>query len=238
MLHSKIMRMLLISVIWLISNYASAADCQNIWQRPSSQTMNMDATVSFSLSDYKNGERHFSVKDSKQSIDIYYLKGVMLVKGYSQAQIDKIPETTLFMMPMAFTVPTAVLSEAVPKGPCSVKGKASFSVPLSGSMRLQDRKLSNAVVELVSSESGDVSYKMDVSIDPPAQNKTSVRYSGTMSFVPQQESPNEEADVRGYLLVMRSRPFPVAGIAGVPTKLGDLRRFLLAGQLTPRKPLQ
>lgn len=42
------------------------------------------------------------------------------------------------------------------------RGKTSFAVPLSGGMRLQDRKLTNAVVELVPSASGEVSYQVDV----------------------------------------------------------------------------
>jgi hypothetical protein len=232
------MHTLQITIICFLSGCASAADCQNLWILPASQTMSMDAAISFSLREYKNGERHFSMKDSKQSVDIYYLKGVVLVQGYSQAQIEQFPAATLFMMPMAFTVPIAVLSEAVPKGPCSVKGKASVVVPLSGSMRLQDRKLTNAVVELVPFASGEVSYQLDVAIDPPAQNKTSVRYSGTMSFVSQQEAPSEETDVTGYLLVTGSRPFLVAGSTGVPAKLGDLRRFLSARHVAPKTAAQ
>lgn len=234
----RIMHMLLITVIYFLSDRASAVDCQNRWERPVSQTMSMDAAISFSLSDYKNGERHFSVKDSEQSLDIYYLKGAVLVQGYSQAQIEQLPAGALFMMPMAFTVPIMVLSEAVPKGPCAVAGKASFAVPLSGGLSSQGRKLTNAMVELVPSASGEVSYQLDVSIDPPAQNKTSVRYSGTMSFVSQQASPDEETDLTGYLVVTRSRPFPVAGSAGVPAKLGDLRRFVSVGQAAPKTPRQ
>lgn len=238
MRHSRIMRTLLITAICFLSGCASAADCENRWERPASQTMSIDAAISISLSDYKNGERHFSVKDSGQSIDIYYLKGVVLVQGYSQAQVEQLAADTLFMMPMAFTVPIAVLSEAVPKGPCSVEGKSSFAVPLAGGMSLQGRKLTKAVGELLPSAPGEVSYQLDVSIDPPAHDKTSLRYSGTMSFVSQQASPDEETDVTGYLLVMRSRPFPVAGSAGVPAKLGDLRRFLSAGRVAPETARQ
>lgn len=227
MLRNERIRKFLITITCFLSGYASAADCRNLWQLPASQTMRTDAVISFSLNDYKNGERHFSVKDSGKSIDIYYLKGVMLVKGYSQAEIKKLPATSLFMMPMAFTVPTAVLAEAVPKGPCSVERKVSLAASLEG-MRLKNWKLTQAVGELAPSALGEVSYQIDVSIDPPAPEKKSVHYAGTMSFLSQEESPNEETDVTGYLLVMGSQPFLVAGSAGVPTKLGDLRRFLAA----------
>jgi hypothetical protein len=227
------MRIFLISVLCLLFGYASAAaDCRNAWVRPASQNMSMDSSISFALTDFKNGERHFSVKQ-EHSADIYYLKGMVLVKGYSQAQIEQFPENALFMMPMAFAVPIAILSETVPEGPCTIKAKASISAPLSGAMRLQDRKLTKVAGEVVPSAPSEISYQVDVSIDPPAPNKTAVRYSGAMSFASQQESPHDETDVTGYLVVTRARPFPVAGSSGIPGKLGELRRFLAVGNAAP-----
>jgi hypothetical protein len=228
------MPIFLISALCFLSAYASPADCGNLWVRPASQNMSMDSSISFALTDFKNGERHFSVKqDPEHSADIYYLNGAVLVKGYSQAQIEQFPENALFMMPMTFAVPIAVLSETVPKGPCTIEAKVSISVPLSGAMRLQDRKLTKAVGEVFPSAPSEISYQLDVSIDPPAPNKTAVRYSGAMSFASQQESPPDETDVSGYLVVTRTRPFPSAGSSGVPGKLGELRRFLAAGKAAP-----
>lgn len=211
-----------------------AADCRNLWTRPSSQTMSMDSSISFELVDFKNGERYFSIRQNGgQSVDVFFLKGAVLVKGYSQAQIDKISENAIFWMPMVFAVPAAVLSEAVPKGPCTIKEDISISVPLTGAIRLQDRELTKAAGLISPSTTNKVSYQLDVSIDPPAPNKSKVNYSGTMSFAPQQESPADETDVSGYLLLIRERPYPSAGESGIPGALGELRRYLETTRKTP-----
>ena len=190
----------------------------------------MDSAVSFTQTNFGNGERHFSAKqDTGQRVDIYYLKGALLVKGYSQTQIEEFPPNTLFMMPMTFSVPITALSVAVPKGPCTLETKMSFSTPLPGTLRLQDRKLTSAAGEAAPSALANVAYQLEVLIDPPALNKTSISYSGTMSFANLQESLPDETDVTGYLLVTRSKPFPVAGSSGVPGKLGELRRFIASG---------
>jgi hypothetical protein len=130
------------------------------------------------------------------------------------------------------------LAEAAPKGPCTIETKTPFSIRLSGAMRLQDRKLTSANGQIFPSAPSEASYELDVSIDPPAPNKTSVRYSGTMSFAPQQNSPPDDTDITGYTVATRSRPFPVAGSAGVPAKLGELRRILASGQAAPNPASQ
>ena len=221
---------LITGIILSFSVHAGVTDCRNEWARPSSESMSMDSAISFQLTDYKNSERHFSVKQGEQGIEIYYLTGAVLVRGYSQAQLEQFPENALFMMPMTFAVPIAILAEVAPKGPCNIEIKTPVSMRLSGAIGLQDRKLTGAVGQLLPSAPSEVSYDLDVSIDPPAPNKTSVRYSGTMSFAPQQESLPDDTDVTDYLVVTRSRPFPVAGSSGIPVKLGELRRFLASRQ--------
>lgn len=229
---------LFIGISLSLSGHAGAVDCRNEWARPSSESMSMDSAISFQLTDYKNNERHFSVTQGEQGIEIYYLKGAVLVKGYSQAQLEQFPENTLFMMPMTFAVPISILAEVAPKGPCNIKEKTPVSMRLSGAIRLQDRKLTGANGQLLPSAPSAVSYEFDVSIEPPAPNKKSVRYSGTMSFAPQQESLPDNTDVTGFFVVTRSRPFPVAGNSGVPVKLGELRQYLAAGQKTPNPALK
>jgi hypothetical protein len=208
-----------------------ATNCTNKWVNASSQTMNMDSEFLFTLKDYKNKERHFSAIQGPNKLDVYYMKGAVLIKGYSEDQIKKIAQkeygNVLFMMPMAFAVPTAILAKAAPKGPCNVKAKIPFSIPSLGEMRLQGRKLTNIVGQLYSSSPNEISYEFDASTDPPVPNKTLVRYSGAMSFGPQEESLPDDTDVKGYTVVTRSRPYSVAGSPGVPAKLGELRSFLL-----------
>ncbi len=224
---------LFIGISLSLSVYADAVGCRNEWARPSSETMSMDSAISFQLTDYKNDERYFSVTQGDQGIEIYYLKGAVLVKGYTQVQLEQMPENTLFMMPMTFAVPISILAEVAPKGPCNIKEKTPVSTRLSGAMGLQGRKLTGANGQLLLSAPSEVTYELDVSIEPPAPNKTSVRYSGTMSFAQKQESPPDDTDVTNFLVVTRSRPFPVAGSSGVPAKLGELRRHLAASQKTP-----
>jgi hypothetical protein len=224
---------LLMGISLPLSVYADGVGCRNEWARPSSETMSMDSAISFQLADYKNDERHFSVMQGDRGIEIYYLKEAVLVKGYSQAQLEEFPENALFMMPMTFAVPISILTEVAPKGPCNIKEKILVSMRLSGAMGLQDRKLSGANGQLLPSASSEVTYELDVLIEPPAPNKTSVRYSGTMSFAPKQESPPDDTDFTNFFVVTRSRPFPVAGYSGIPARLGELRRYLAARQKAP-----
>jgi hypothetical protein len=225
--YSKTPLLILAGMILSFSASAEAVRCEGEWLHPSSQAMSMDATVSFALSDYKNGERHFSAQQGPgQSLDIYYLKGGVLVKGYSQAQLAQLPQAVLFMMPMTFAVPATILSQAAPEGPCKIVPKAKFSLPLTAPLRLQDRALTSAAGQLSRSASDQISYDLDVVIDPPAPNKTSVRYAGTMSFTPEQEALPDDLDISGYLLVMRSGAPVATGSEGIPVTLGELRRSL------------
>jgi len=119
------------------SGQVTVTDCRNEWLIPSSQTMSMDSDISFTLTNYKNKESHFSLKQGPNQVDIYYLKEVALVKGYSEAQIEKFVQNELLTkMPTVFAVSTAILAEAVPKGPCSVGAKMPFSIKSSGKIML------------------------------------------------------------------------------------------------------
>jgi hypothetical protein len=224
----------LVGIVVSVASYGGATDCRNEWVRPTTQTMSMDSAISFTLTDYKNGERHFSVKQAPgQQVDIYYLKGAVLAKGYSQEQLEKLAGNALFMMPMAFAVPIAISAQVAPKGPCAIEKATPFSTQLSGVMKLQDRKITSATGQLQPSALSEISYELDAVIDPPAPNKTSVHYAGSMSFAPQEGSAPDNNDISGFLLLSRSRPFPIAGSAGIPTTIGELRRFIASRQPAP-----
>ncbi|MFZ5775158.1 MAG: hypothetical protein ACOY3Z_06725 [Thermodesulfobacteriota bacterium] len=200
----------------------------------------MDSSISFTLTEYRNGERRFLVQQGGEVASFYYLNSAFLVKGYSAAQVEQFGENMLSRMPMALAVPIAILSQTVPDGPCTVVDKRVISAPLSRAMRLQDRQLTNAVGELAPSAPSEVTYQFDVSLDPPALNKSSVRYAGTIQFSPREEAPADDTDVSGYLVVGRGRPFPVAGRAGVPVTLGAVRQYLVssAEQQAPPPPAE
>jgi hypothetical protein len=138
------------------------------------------------------------------------------------------------MMPMTFAVPISILAEAAPMGPCNLPSKTPVSKQLSVGTRLQDRKLTNAVGQISSTAPGDISYELDVSIDPPASGQTSIRYAGAMTFKPLKDAPSDDIDLTGYLLVTRTPPFLVIGSSAIPiSKLGELRQFLMARQIVP-----
>src|SRR5450756_914971 len=124
MLRARNVSMLLTGLFFSLSGEVGAADCRNDWWGSSSQTMTMtmDSPISFALTDYKNEERHFSAKQGRdRSLDIYYLKDAVLIKGYSEAQIEQTNQNELSMMPIAaLSLPTTILARAAPKGPCSV----------------------------------------------------------------------------------------------------------------------
>jgi hypothetical protein len=233
-LMARIFRSLVIAASALIYGHASATDCLNSWLRPALQSMSMDSGIAFTLSEYRSGERHFSIAQGQDKADIYYLKGFLLVKGYSETQIANLGPNVIFTMPMAFAVPISVLAEAAPKGPCNIAPKTPVALQLSGTMRLQDRKLTRADGEVLSSALGKVAYEMDIAVDPPIPDKATIRYSGEMSFDTLPEQLEDDIDVSGYLIVTRSRPYPAVGSATVPvSKLGDLRRFLATRQRAP-----
>jgi len=212
-----------------LSACADTAECRNEWTHPSSQTMTLDSAISFQFTDYKNGERHFSITQGGQSVEIYYLKGAVLVKGYTQDQLEQMPKNTLFMMPMTFFVPISILSELTPSGPCNIKEKLLISTKLSGMVGLQGRRFTGANGQLKISGSNDVAYDLDVSIDPPEVNKKSVRYSGTMLFEPKLDFPPNDTDVSDFLVIKKSDLSSTAYYLKSPTSLGELRRQLTMG---------
>ena len=236
MLQARNVSTLLIGLFFSLSAQAGTADCRNDWWGSSSQTMTMDSSISFALTNYKNEERHFSVNQGPdRSLDIYYLKDAVLIKGYSDAQIEQTNQNELSMMPIAtLSLPTTLLAKAAPKGPCNVGAKMPFSIQFSDADKLRDRTISGAAGHLIQSAPNEISYEIDVSFDP-APYKALVRYSGTLSFAPQEESPTNDADLAGFTVFGNSRPFSVIGSSAFPVmKLGEVRRFLATRQMAPR----
>ena len=229
--------LLLAAVLLSVSGRATAGDCRNDWMHPYAQTMTTDSSTSFALADYQNKERHFSAENGLgQSLDIYYLKDIVLIKGYSEAQIEEMSRDVLAMMPVfSLGVPSLILSRAAPGGPCNIRAKTQFSIKLAGDNRLRDPSLSSSAGYFFRSAPNQIAYQLDVLIDPPVSGKTSVRYSGTMSFEPQEESPSGDVNVAGYTVFADSRPFPVIGSAAVPVvNLGEVRRFFESRRVAPR----
>ena len=217
------------ALLFSLSGAMAAVDCQNDWWSPAFQEMKQDAAISYALTNYQNEERYFSArKDLDKSLDVYYLKDVFLIKGYSEAQIVETGQSVLSMMPLAtMSIATTILAKVAPKGPCHVGAKTPFFLSFSGEDRLRDRTLSSASGHLLQSAPNEISYEFEISIDPPTPGKGSMRFTGTMSFAPQEESPSGDSDVTGYTVFPYSRPLPVIGSSAIPVvKLDEVRRFL------------
>jgi len=224
-LQSLKTQFLLAALFFLLSGQLSATDCKDAWMHPSSQGMRMEPGYSASLTDYKNMERHYSMRQDSLNIDIYYLNGFLLIKGMPDDKIEELERNAgLFMLPMNVTLLTApLLIRAVPNGPCKVKEKSLFSIELSGGMMLGGRKITSAKGQISRVAQNDISYKMDVFTDPLAR----VKLSGTMSFAPKQETA-DNTDVSGYTVIRRSQILGIAGDSGIPRKIGELRNFILS----------
>ena len=209
----KIRKMLLcflaVQILFItLSTISYAATCSNNWLRPSSQTMETEIMYA-TLTEYANVERYFSMKQGGKTIDIYYLRGALLVKGLDDSEIKY---DSIFWLPMVF-MPTAVLSKAVPQGPCSIAQKTPFSLP-------------DAEGEIVPVAPGVLTYKYTATDKNSADAKMN-HIRGMMQFTPTLAAPDENTNVKGFKLVSRTKPYPVMGGSDMPvTTLKELRRAL------------
>lgn len=201
---------LVIQILFItLSSISYAATCSNNWLRPSSQTMETEIMYAM-LTEYANVERYFSMKQGGKTIDIYYLRGALLVKGLDDSEIKY---DSIFWLPMVFVMPSVVVSKAVPQGPCSIAQKIPFSLP-------------DAEGEIVPVAPGVLTYKY-TSIDKKSADAKISHFGGMMQFTPTLAAPDENTNVKGFKLVSRTKPYPVIGSSDMPvTTLGELRRAL------------
>ena len=194
-----------------------AASCSNNWLRPSLQTMETEIVYA-TLTEYTNGERYLFIKQGKSAFDVFYLRGALLVKGLDDSQLNY---DTIWQLPMMF-MPMAILSQAVPQGPCSITQKTPFSLP-------------EAEGEITPISQGVIRYEYALK-DTKTADTTPRRFRGTMQFTPSAAAPSEDADVKGYKLVGRTKPYPVLGSAGMPaTTIRELRRVEAAKAKAAKK---
>ena len=228
----KIKKILLCSLVIQIlfitlSSISHAATCSNNWLLPSSQTMEMK-NMSASITEYASGERHFSIRQGEEYIDVYYLKGALLVKGLSADKIKSYSRETIWWLPMVFVVPASVLSQAVPNGPCKLNGKTPFSIKLSGAIGYGPQKLTHAEGEVFPASPSEIVYKFTAATDPPAKDGKLILYSGTLKLSPREAAPKESDNIVGYTLVRQTGLSTVVGSSALPvTTLGELRQALV-----------
>ena len=202
--------LLAIQILFItFSAISYAATCSNNWLRPSSQTMETEIMYA-TLTEYANVERYFSMKQGGKTIDIYYLRGALLVKGLDDSEIKY---DSIFWLPMVFVMPSGVVSKAVPQGPCSIAQKIPFSLP-------------DAEGEIVPVAPGVLTYKY-TALDKNSADTKMNHIRGMMQFTPTLAAPDENANVKGFKLVSRTKPYQVIGSSDMPvTTLKELRRVL------------
>lgn len=210
----KILLCLLAVQILFVSLAATsyAAACSNDWRSPSSQTMETEIMTA-SMTDYANIERYLTVKQGWKTTHVYFLQGVLLVKGLDD---DEINYDNIFWYPMMF-MQSGVLKKAFPQGPCSITQKTPIA-------------LTEAEGDVVPESQGVIEY------DYTLKGKQNVKhFKGVMKFTPKEAAPSDDTVVKGFKIVDRSKPYLVIGSKDMPvTTIGELRRALDAKK-TPKE---
>ncbi|MBN1365082.1 MAG: WG repeat-containing protein [Syntrophaceae bacterium] len=213
----KIRKMLLcfLAVQILVITFSAishAATCSNNWRSPSSQTMETEIMTA-SMTDYADIERYLTVKQGWKTTHVYFLQGVLLVKGLDD---DEINYDNIFWYPMMF-MQSGVLSKAFPQGPCSITQKTPIA-------------LTEAEGEVVPESQGVIAY------DYTLKGKQNVKhFKGVMKFTPKEAAPSDDTVVKGFKIVNRTKPYTVIGSKDMPvTTLGELRHALDAKK-TPKE---
>jgi hypothetical protein len=152
-----------------------------------------------------------SIAAGNTAVDVYYLRGGLLVKGLADSELQY---DNIWMLPMAQGMSAVLLASAFPNGPCSVAQKTSFTA---FSAKGDISPISTGVLAYAYIDGG-----------PAAPSGTKgVRHEGVMKFTPPAAEPPADLDIRSYKLVRRSKPHLVIGTPDLPAStLGELRRWL------------
>jgi hypothetical protein len=220
------LKTLLAAASLMLSSPLWAADCARSWAEPSSQNMNINSTFYVEITNYQNGERHFSVGNGKDknAVDIYTLQGMLLAKGYSEAQIQQMGGQNLTMMPMTFMPVIAVLAGSLPDGPCHLPASKDVADTLDGNWGIKNAKFTAVQGKLQSSSPDTIHYELDFTYTPADAAGSTIHYAGDMTYSTRQEMPASSTDLAGYLLIMAAPPYTVIGSKDAPaTQLGELR---------------
>lgn len=210
----------------LTQSSAAAESCSQNWEHPVAQQTEMRG-MSMTMEEYANNEKHFSIKQNKHVLDIYFLQDAMLIKGPTNDEIEHYSEEELSWFPMAFAIPNAVLSNISPKGPCSLKSKTQFAQHLSGAVGFGPHKLTYAEGKIEPSGRSGYSYSFAATVNPPLEGISSIQYSGSMRFARKTKPLSANTIVTGYTLVGVAHPLPVIGDATLRlSTVGELRSLL------------
>lgn len=213
-------------IFTILCSPALAVDCTWNWEHPVSQRIEMRG-MNLSLDEYANNERHFSIRQANHVLDIYFLQDALLLKGPPPAEIEQYSEEELAWFPMVFSIPNAILSRMSPKGPCSIKGKTSFSHRLSGTLGFGSHKLTFAEGNVAPNGPNTVAYSFAATVSPPLEGFDSIQYSGSMRFARKAKPLSANTNVTGYTLIGIVHPQPVVGDTTLRlSTVGELRALL------------
>lgn len=203
-----------------------AVDCSADWRHPVEQHVEMRG-MSLSLEEFSNDERHFSIRQSDHSLDIYFLQQALLIKGPNSSEIERYTEGELNWFPMVLAIPNSVLFSTSPKGPCSVKVKTQFSQALDGNVGFGSHKLTFAEGAIEPSGPGVLAYRFAATVSPPLDGVSSIEYSGQLRFAPKIKPLAASTRLTGYTLIGPDHPMPVVGDASLRlSTVGELRALL------------
>ena len=224
-----IMKIFFLIYVFLIFTSATliqnsfAAECSNSWERPSFINMKRSGE-SYSLTEYKNNERYLLIQIPGKTMEIYYLKDVVLVKGMRS---DEIKKAAIGNLSTPLRVPLSILRQAASKGPCSLDKIKPFSFKPREHLGTQSQEITNVDGEIISASPGNVEYSFNAKIDPPGKFVSGISYSGKLDYSTKKSLPINDIEVRDYTVVMNNRPFMSVGSSSLPVKtLGQLINFI------------
>ena len=171
------------------------------------QTMETEMIYA-ALTEYATGECYFFMKQGTKAFDVYYLHGALLIKGLAESDIDY---DNIFWHLMVFVMHAGILTKVVPQGPCGITQKTPISLP-------------EAEGEIIPIAQGVISYHYQT-----RDKKSAEHFRGTMQFTPPAAAPSDDADLKSYKLVGRTKPYPVLGGKDMPVRtIAGLRRVMAA----------
>ncbi|MRW84008.1 hypothetical protein GJ698_07845 [Pseudoduganella sp. FT26W] len=222
------MRRLFAAVAISLPLLVHAQECDYSLWSPSRETINVDDDYALSITRYDNDYRRSTVRDAARNIDMYAGQGLVLVKGYSLAELSEplLPWSRLGLVPLKIVSAFSLSGISL----CHAPGSLQAHIELEPGAWNTDKHSGEG--EIVYGSPGELHYAFNVNKDDLWPGRTNIRYSGEISFATRSAPPSDDTDFSGYTLLTvnpetaEGRIWGVAGTAGMPSTLGALRRHV------------
>ena len=212
------------ALLLAVASSSAAAQCQNNWTRASAQTLAISSFAKFTLNSYESGESILSIsQDGEASLDIIFIRGATLVKGFPGADLEVFVRDQSRWMQMVFATATIAITQASKAGPCEVDGTQPVATNFDGALRLHTFKLISAVGKITALRPGEIAYQLTMSTEPTLPEGQALTYTGTMSFQKPESDLPDVTEVGNYSVVRRGQ---ATFVASTPTSLAQLRTLI------------